>query len=88
MPQTGEQPTSPELIALTVTVKELLAVLPKAKARAFLRGMSFTFSGRDSFAGVVPIRAGQPGNSDDDAAQAAAEWWGRMAPVFQRLIDP
>lgn len=83
----AEPELTPELIALSVVVKELLAVLPKTKARAFLRGMTFTMSGRDGWEQVVPIRARDAQSGVDPAAVAAA-WWREMEPAFRHLLEP
>lgn len=73
--------TTPEFVALSVLVKELAEVLPRAKARALILGMGFTFSGRDGWTNIASLRPSEP-----DAAKAAAAWWDRVEPVFRRAV--
>lgn len=77
---------TPEIIALSVVVRELIEVLPKRQARAFLRGMSFVMSGRDGWNEVVPALA-KSDNPEPLAAERAAAWWATVEPVYRRAID-
>lgn len=74
---------TPAMIALSIVVKEFLEVLPKTRARRFLKAMTFTMSGRDGWDRVVLLRRGSGGN---DPAAIVADWWERMAPIYRRLL--